>query len=71
MTQLERVRIDIIFCNKIWKKENLAIQINNIDFKGLYKGKDRIFQKKLNGDEVFITKIPDYELYVLNIDFFL
>ena len=44
--------------------------MNNIDFKGLYKGKDRIFQKKSNGDEVFITKIPDYELYVLNIDFF-
>ena len=44
--------------------------MNNIDFKGLYKGKDRIFQKKSNGDEVFITKIHDYELYVLNIDFF-
>ena len=31
--------------------------MSNTDFKGLYKGKDHIFQNLKNEDEAFITKI--------------
>ena len=41
--------------------------MNNTDFERLYKDKEHIFHIFLNEDEVFITKIFYYELYVLSI----
>ena len=43
MPQFEKNRSDTIFCNQEWRKQNSAIQMNNTDFEGLYKGKDHIF----------------------------
>ena len=41
--------------------------MNNIDFEGLYNGKDHIYQSFLNEDKAFITKIYDYELHELRL----
>ena len=38
--------------------------MSNIDFEGLYKGKDDIFQSLKNENDAFITKISYNELHV-------